>query len=290
MEDVAIDRIVAAVLEADARREPLDAPALTLLLRQYVATGREDVAEAVGRGLAHGLEDDVVRPFEGSSSADTDAAAWLMLFAEAIPVTNDDRLAASAAALANRLRAEWPRRGAVAAAMRSVDACLSAAMILDATHGTPLIPAAVDELERVVGRVYRPGEALAHSLDKPDEDDGELGDHVAAAAALLTAYSVTGRLPYSMLAEELVQFAIGRLACADFFTCCQLARVLCRLAVLLDDDEYRRTAVVAVRSDYTSEAQRVLASASTTYGEHGAAAAIYGLALDEWLRVRRQMQ
>jgi hypothetical protein len=53
---------------------------------------------------------------------------------------------------------------------------------------------AIDQLERVVGGSYRPGDGLV------GERDGiacaaALGDHVRAASALLTAFELTGRLP-----------------------------------------------------------------------------------------------
>jgi hypothetical protein len=289
MQRVAIARIVQAVdavLRADARGEPLEPSALVLLLRQYVSTGRDDIAAAVGRGLARGLD-----AISDAGPTFSSGAAWLELFAEAAPLADDDRMRAAAITLASRLCGEWPGRGRVAPAMRSVSACLSASPVLDAPDRGRLIPAAVDELERIVGRIYRPGESIAHSLDMPDEDDGDLEDHVTAAAALLAAYAVTDRLPYSMLAEELMQMTLGRLASADFDVQCEMARVLCRLAMLHEDDEYRRTAVVAVRADYAAAAERILASAPAAYGhDDHARAATYGLALDEWLRTTREMQ
>lgn len=277
-----IGRIVGTVLEADARGEPLDPAALALLLRHYVATGRDEAAAAVERGLARGLDT--------IAGADDDAA-WLELFAEAAPLTDDERLPAAAEVLTARVRATWPsRRGGVAAAMRSAGACLAASRILDSSTRNAVIRSAVDELERIVGRVYRPGEAIAHSLEKPDEDDGDLRDHVESAAALLNAYEISGRLPYSMLAEELVQRAARTLTSDDFFVRGAMARVLCRLAALHDDEEYRQIAVLAGQSDYAADAGRMLTAMSPQWQEFGAAAAIYGLAMDEWLRVTRQMQ
>jgi uncharacterized protein YyaL (SSP411 family) len=148
----------------------------------------------------------------------------------------------------------------------------------------------------MIGRIYRPGEPLARSLQNPDEPDAELSDHVETASALLTAHAITGRLPYSMLAEELIQIArrtwwdadrgawkseVGSLKSEECATCCEAARVLCRLAMLHEDEDYRAAAVTATDADYLGDAERTLTSLSSSYREHGIAAAIYGVALDE---------
>src|SRR5205085_8899158 len=59
----------------------------------------------------------------------------------------------------------------------------------------------IDELEQFVRARYEPGEGL---------DGTTLLDHLRCSAALLTAFELTGRLPYSMLAEELVRGARRR--------------------------------------------------------------------------------
>ena len=64
------------------------------------------------------------------------------------------------------------------------------------------MPRAIDELEHAVAASYRPGEGLVGS--GPAAGRGSADDHVRAASALLTAFEMTGRLPYSMLAEELI--------------------------------------------------------------------------------------
>jgi hypothetical protein len=269
-----IDAITGAVLEAEARGEPIGPDALTLLLRRYAALGRPDIRDALERALTGALE-------APRSAADEAASAWLELFSEASAVADDERILAAVADQANAVRATWPARGSVAAAMRSVGACLAAGHILGG-DARELTAAAVDELERVVCRVYQPGEALAGSLAHPDEPDGDLEDHVAAAAALLTAHVVTGRLPYSMLAEEVMQYALTHPTSGDFAARCEAARVLCRLALLHDDEEYRAAAVVARAGDYRAEARRVLDALSSSYAERGAGAAIYAIALDEF--------
>ena len=93
---------------------------------------------------------------------------------------------------------------------------------------------------------------------------GSADDHVRGASALLTAFEITGRLPYSMLAEELIAVA-GARACrrrGPASIQCEAARVLCRLAALHDDPDYRGAAVIAGGADYRAEASRILAAES----------------------------
>ena len=158
--------------------------------------------------------------------------------------------------------------------------------------GTDLLGAAIDELERVVCLTYRPGERLPRLLRNPDADDGGVGEHVAAATALLTAHDMTARLPYSMLAEELMQ-AVRRsggegahydLTGGPEGPHYELARVMCRLARLHDDEDYRRTAVIARSSDYRAEAKAVLEEIPPPDGGRSEDAAMFGLATDELVR------
>src|SRR4029077_14838820 len=105
--------------------------------------------------------------------------------------------------------------------------------------------------------------------------------HVRAASALLTAFELTGSLPYSMLAEELMVFA-RRAPSPDagLRIQCGAARVLCRLAALHDDPEYRGAAVIAGGADYREEASRILAAQTPrALAAPPAHAAAYGLAL-----------
>jgi hypothetical protein len=316
MNRTAIDWLTEAVLQAEAR-EPIGPAALTLLLRRYAATGLDDIRDALGRGLARGLDaiespdlrgpaydtkdvgpsfppplaghrassggpDEAQRAKAGSSGYN-DLADWLTLFAEASSVSEDERMREAVSTLATRLRRAWPARGLVAPAMRSAGACLTAVQALEHSKDAhDLMAAAVDEMERIIGRVYRPGEPIARSLQQPDEADGEFSDHVDAASTLLTAHEITGRLPYSMLAEELMQSALRTSGTEDFFARCETARVFGRLAALHDDADYRKAAVIAGRADYRSDAERILESLSSSYRAFGAAAAIYGVALDEY--------
>ena len=94
-----------------------------------------------------------------------------------------------------------------------------------------------------------------------------------------------------MLAEELVQHARGRARVMigddadvtgwDFGVRCEMARVLCRLAALHDDADYRAAAVTAPGADYRGDAARVLEAESARALAKGADGAIYALALLE---------
>jgi uncharacterized protein YyaL (SSP411 family) len=243
------------------------------------------------------------------------------VFVEAAAISDDERLDEGIETLVRSLRSNWPARGDVWSAMQSIDACLAAARRL--SNEGPLVAAAVDELERVVGLAYEPGEGLLGSLRPRSSQAGGLRDHVAAASALLSAYAIAGRLPYSMLAEELIQFArrtwwdatsggFWRTSNAEsqtlnpanaanpanlanpsnpsnrdlFVWNCQAARVLCRLAALHEDPEYRAVAVIAHQSDYAGDATRTLDTLEPGYRDRGLEAAIYGVALGEWLAMR----
>jgi hypothetical protein len=281
VENAAIDDLVGQVLRSLARRDPVGPAALTLLLRRY-ASGADQVGDPLGLALASAL--DGASALEGT----LERSAWLSLFAEAAAISADDRLPAAAVALVSQLRGEWPSQGAVGTALRSVDACLNAALALPAwLDPHALVPAAIDELERVVHVAYRPGAGLAHALGEPDGARGTLGEHVAGASALLAAYAITGRLPYSMLAEELIQFARhahldpGVSSLERFVVRAEAARVLCRLAKLHEDAGYRQVAVVAVSADYAADALAALADLAGSYAGYGADAAILGIALGE---------
>lgn len=264
------------LVHALAGEELLDAAAITLLLRQYLATDRQELGDALGGALAQAL---ALAPNDPTVIG---RAAWLALLVEATAVADDDRIRPAAEALIVGLRAEWLAQTQVGEASASVDAVLRATVLDDPGE---LIQSAVDQLERVIGGSYRPGDGLVHELNGARVRCSP-GDHVRAASALLTAFEVTGRLPYSMLAEELVVIARREpSADAGLVIHCEAARVLCRLAALHDDPGYRGAAVIAADADYRADASRILevqsarARAGTT-----ADAAAYGLALSELLQ------
>src|SRR5439155_1129927 len=116
----------------------------------------------------------------------------------------------------------------------------------------------------------------------------------ATSSALLAAYTVSARLPYSMLAEELMQF-IRRTRWDETAGCftdgdsetgemlrlnCAAARVLCRLAALHRDPDYVAAAVVAAGALYADDAGRILTSQQEVARAAGLdESAAYGLAL-----------
>jgi hypothetical protein len=268
-----LDTITARVLEALAHEDPVhavDAATLTFLLRQYLSTDRQDLREALGGALASALEHAASEPTAGGR------AAWLTLFAEVTAIAEDERIVAVIGELVASLRAEWPAASGVAEGSAAVEAVLVASSLFDPQE---LVAPAIDQLEHVVGGAYQPGEGVR----------GGLINQVRAASALLTAFEITGRLPYSMLAEELMQTA--RRTAPDeadrdmMVVYCEAARVFCRLATLHDDADYRKAAVIATDADYRGDAARILAAQSTrALSATPPHAAAYGLALLELLK------
>ena len=262
------------MLEAVAGDEAFGAAVPTFLLRHYLATEADGLSDALGIALARAL---------ALASADATVlgrAAWLTLLVEATAVADDERIRPAAAALLAALQADWPSQTRVDEASASAEACLRAAAIVDAAD---LVQAAIDQLERSVGGSYRPGDGLVGDRDGI-RVRGSAADHVRGASALLTAFELTGRLPYSMLAEELMAVAV-RQPFADVVLQCEASRVLCRLAALHDDAGYRAAAVIAEGADYFGAASRLLdaASARLLSGTPSEAAA-YGIALRERLQ------
>jgi hypothetical protein len=263
----------AAAVEAG---EPADAFVATFLLRHYLGLDAAQLRDVLGLALAQALacaeEDPTV----------LGRAAWLNLLVEATAVADDERIAPAVERLLAALQAEWPGLARIDELSASVEACLRAAPVVDSRA---LVQDAIDHLERVIGGAYRPGEGLVR-------DRGgirtrcDTADHVRAASALLTAFELTGRLPYSMLAEELIAIAVREPSSgADVVIACEAVRVFCRLARLHDDPDYRGAAVIAAGADYRAEASRIL-SAQSAHARSGSPslAAAYGLALRELLQ------
>jgi hypothetical protein len=275
----ALESATAVVVDALARARAGDmnaAPgpdALTFLLRRYLATDRVDLGDALGDALAPAL---------ARAAAETrslECAAWLTLLSEAGAISDDERLAAAAVALMADLRRAWPSTDVVEHGMASVDACLRAAHLVDPRE---LVPAAIDELERIVGHAYQPGGGMAHAIHARGHAHtrGGLGDQARSASALLTAFEISGRLPYSMLAEELMQTSRRDPGgAAEFVARCEACRVLSRLAALHADEAYRAAAVIAPDVDYRADVERMLAALSVDPLACESGAGAYGLAL-----------
>jgi len=254
----AVEHVSRVVLDELARGEAPTADALRLLLRGYAATGRDDFRDALEAGLASALE------ISADSSSES-SPQWLMLFAEAADASDDERLRDAVSNLASKVRMIWGATRSIGLAALSVEACLRAKVDLRS---------AVDELERIVGARYEPGEGI----------DGSIEDEVRVASALLTAFFITDRLPYAMLAEELIRRTRRMLPGArnlSFAAQCDAAAVLARMAALHLNDEYRAAAVIAPDARYADDAAGILERLAGDAGAHGLAGAAYGLAAGE---------
>jgi len=291
VDDAAVERIVQGVLDAIGRGEGESPAELLLLLRRYVSTGRPELSEALGTALARALD----RCTSPDRREDL-SSEWLGVFVEAAAISQDERLPAAAESMVASMRRSWPARGELRASFRAVESCLAAAHL---GNEDDVATSAIDELERIVGRSYEPGDGLTGQ---------GLLEHSAAASALLTAFAVAGRLPYAMLADELIQFSrrtwwndtVGgfdanaepsiqnpdpRTQNAEgFLANCEMARVLCRMALLHADSSYRDIAVLAPRANYTEDARRTLARLAPPVDPTGDSA-LYALALDEYLKI-----
>jgi hypothetical protein len=275
----ALDAVAARAVDAVARDEPFDAAVPAFLLRHYLATDQAGLADTLGAALARSLD------LAAGDTTVIGRAAWLTLLVEAAAIADDERIRPAAERLIAGLQAEWPTQDQVADASASVEACLRA--VEPGDPGESIQPA-IDQLERVIGGSYRPGDGLMCDVHGTRVRCG-FGDHVRAASALLTAFELTGRLPYSMLAEELMLIARREPAAeAGLVIQCEAARVLCRLAALHDDPGYRAAAVIATDADYHADASHILAAQSApAHTGTTAEAAAYGLALRELLQYVR---
>jgi hypothetical protein len=303
-----LDRLVERVAHGVARADRADPVALLVLLRRVSASARhggpgrsghsdgdaglagdaeeDDIADALGAALARELAG------ECAEGDDDDAAAWLTVFSAAAAISDDPRLARAVAEGIAGVRRRWRDAAAthtpviVEAAMRTVEGCL---LSVNAAGTGDLAAEAIDEMERIVAGAYRPGQGMAHVVPAAAFVRGGLGDHVCSASALLTAYMLSGRLPYAMLADELMQGVLRSGAPAlemPFALACDAARVFCVLAALHRDEAYRRAAVLAEDADYGSDARRTLALLAPDAEAKAMEAAPFCLALAEWLNLQ----
>jgi hypothetical protein len=288
-----LEALTASVLEAVAATvetagADVDPISLTFLLRRYRATDAADLRDALGPALALALSRD------RADHSIQERAEWLTLFAEALALSDDERLRTAAGELVSSLMRDCAGATSIDAAVVAVDACLRASDCVDAAQ---LVPAAIDQLEHTIGGAYRPGEGVADKSGKHT-----LVDQIGSASALLTGYEATGRLPYAMLAEELMQTTRRRWwddrdggffdgaesnRTKPFAANCDAARVLCRLAALHRDDGYRTAAVIAEDADYAADAERLLTYLWFPAGPAppNATAAMYGLALADYMEL-----
>jgi hypothetical protein len=280
---VELQTIEARIVEAIARAEIVDAFALMVLLRGYRARGRDDLRVALEPALSRALA-----AWQSDSSAST-RGAWLAMFVDAIALSDDERLRTAAREIVAGLKPIWLNATSVDEAAAAIEGCLRASTSNSMpTAASMLLPDAdaltsnaIDALERMIAGAYAPGKGMTRAVGGGLRVRGTAGDQVRAASALLTAYEVSGRLPYSMLAEELMQQAAQYPQSDDFALSCETARVLVRLAVLHEDPGYRAAAVVAPGADYRRNASDILAAHAAQALARGAAGAIYALALIE---------
>jgi hypothetical protein len=306
-----LDWLTDRIVDALARGERVGPPAVLLLLHRFSAGRHADLAQPLGAALASEMDLQARQGCAAGARESEECAGWLAVFSQAAIISDDPRLPRAAADLLTGVRSSWgPPSGGpirlkpdptggepdpaggetrgilVATVMRAVEACLVSVNVPEARE---LAAEAIDALERAVAGAYRPGEGMSHRVAGSPFVRGALADQVRSASALLTAYMLTARLPYAMLADELMQRVVRAPAAdgdAPFALACDAARVLCRLAALHHDDEYRRTAVLAIDTDYVHEATRALEALAPSVRELGADAAPFGLALAEWLEVR----
>jgi hypothetical protein len=145
---------------------------------------------------------------------------------------------------------------------------------------------ALKSLEAVIVPAYKPGDGVAH-VNAADGRDvrGLLTDQIHVASALIWAHAATGQLPYSMLAAEIVQFALrtmwdeargsfrDRVDVDDpvipFELNCHAACVLDRLSVLTGDAAYQ------------DRGRTILQSLAADHKEHDLLGAPYAVAVRE---------
>jgi uncharacterized protein len=145
---------------------------------------------------------------------------------------------------------------------------------------------ALKSLETVIVPAYKPGDGVAHltSYNGPDVR-GLLTDQIHVASALVWAHAATGQLPYSMLAAEIMQFALRTMwdgaassfrdradpydPVVPFELNCYAACVLDRLGVLTGD------------AAYPDRARTILQSLAADYKEHDIFGAPYAVAVRE---------
>jgi hypothetical protein len=263
-----LERIIARVLAAASGDDPLPVEATRLLVREYARSGRNDLRDALGMALAHALNE------AEEAAQPAPRTMWLTLFVDAAAVADDERSVAAMEALAAGLRAAWPSALPLVDGVAAVEACLRASLHV---RDAGLVPAAIDELERIVGGAYEPGDGVR----------GGHGAQIAAASALLTAYEITGRLPYSMLAEELMHASRRLAGDRDIVSDSDEAAVCVRLAALHADSDYRSAAIIADAADFHADAVRLLERHAARIDESPLEiAARYGLALREVASLR----
>jgi hypothetical protein len=145
---------------------------------------------------------------------------------------------------------------------------------------------ALKSLEAVIVPSYKPGDGVAHvTANDRAGVRGLLTDQIHVASALIWAHAATGQLPYSMLAAEVLQFAVrtmwdeaaggfrdrieGDDPVVPFELNCHAACVFDRLGVLTGDAAHQ------------DRARTILQSLAPDYRAHDLFGAPYALAVRE---------
>jgi uncharacterized protein YyaL (SSP411 family) len=145
---------------------------------------------------------------------------------------------------------------------------------------------ALKSLEAVIVPAYKPGDGVAH-VSRADGHDvrGLLTDQIHVASALIWAHAATGQLPYSMLAAEIVQFALRTMwdeATGSFRDRVDVDDPVmpfdlnCHAACVLD-----RLSVLTGEAAYQDRARTILQSLAADYKEHDLFGAPYAVAVRE---------
>jgi uncharacterized protein YyaL (SSP411 family) len=229
-----------------------------------------------------------------------DNAALLHLFVEAAIRRRSDTARDSAAAIVRWVRSAMsdPERGGFfnASTPRTTDrttyvdrnammvgAFIRAAALFDDVW---LRDFALKSLEAVIVPAYKPGNGVAHVTGAGDPAiGGLLTDQVHVALGLIWAHAATGDLPYSMLAAEVLQYAIrtmwdeqggcfrDRAAVEDVLLPFELN---CRAAVALD-----RLALITGDRSHRDRAKSILRVLEPDFRRHELFGAPYALAVRE---------
>jgi len=297
----------AAALDRQRSLSPEDAQSPTLLaflLRRYAATGDPELLHTLEPALADAV-------YAATDAPAGDRPQWILLFVEACAWSPDDRLRDALTSLTDRVIEQDFTAGRTGHLFRSISAALAgAAAHPDEACGREQLRRAIHAMEDLVSASYQPGAGVVQEIPATGHRARALPDQIAAATALVAAYLESARLPYSMLAEEFVQFAKrqwwngaqgcfrakggredGPLTDLDFAANADSARLFCRLALLHRDEGYRRAAILAPEADYLTDADRMIdVLAADALSRSAPLVALYGLALDDQLRLQANLQ
>jgi uncharacterized protein YyaL (SSP411 family) len=242
----------------------------------------------------------------GTEKTIEDNAALLHVYVEAALLLHDERWGEQAGAIVRWLKSSMTDRDSGgffnAASSLTIDktmyadrnammagALLRAAALFDDVW---LRDAALKALEAGVLPAYKPGDGVGHvsASGEAGAVRGLLTDQIHVASALIWAHAATGRLPYSMLAAEVLQFAArtmwderaGRFRdrvdlhdpLLPFELNCHAACAFDRLAVLTGDRAHQ------------DRAQTILRSLADEYARQDLFGSPYALAVREVLERR----